>query len=178
MKKGYPRITIEDPDPKRIRQRRNFGYAFHDYVEDLINISRHFTDDVEKLATFARKANINLEAWNEGGRSVDVFVNGIAKSAKQISCFFWREAGELFYKLPMQDIMFKNPRDEEFGILHNPFVDLNEACPYSYSLECKVCDNKPIGKCCGDVAYCSTKCQEKDWQTHEKDCKRKINNTF
>jgi hypothetical protein len=43
---------------------------------------------------------------------------------------------------------------------------------------CKVCDNKPVGKCCGDVVYCSTNCQEKDWQTHEKDCKRKIKDTF
>jgi hypothetical protein len=39
---------------------------------------------------------------------------------------------------------------------------------------CKVCDNKPIGKCCDEAAYyCSTKCQEKDWYSHEKDCKRK-----
>lgn len=53
----------------------------------------------------------------------------------------------------------------------------NEAARFDFTF-CKVCDNKPIGKCCGDVTYCSTKCQEKDWDNHEKDCKRKINDTF
>jgi hypothetical protein len=40
-------------------------------------------------------------------------------------------------------------------------------------LWCKICDNKPIGKCCGEVVYCSKECQTKDRENHKYECERK-----
>ena len=116
-----------------------------------------------------------MKLWEHTGISTQFFFEEVSRRTKEIDRMFWSQAGDMFWDLPIIRTMFKKPRDPEFGILNNPWA--GHSGGYK-NLLCKVCDNKPIGKCCGDVAYCSVKCQEKDWHTHEKDCKRKIKDTF
>jgi hypothetical protein len=130
------------------------------FTEAIIQKSRLFSED----RIFANDLYRAYDALNNESISKQEFFDEISRLTNNKSKWLNEWAEARFNQLEpeiISGIEWRIPRQKTF-----------------WNIFCKVCDNKPIGKCCGDIAYCSTKCQEKDWQTHENDCKRKIKDAF